>query len=837
VLDAPEIPDAEYDKLFRELQAIEAAHPELRTPDSPTQRVGGAVLDGPAPVRHAVPMLSIRTETDTTPAGAAKFEQLIRNFVAAEKKRTELEPKDPRFRPEPLIDEELRVLGGGQIEYCCELKFDGLAINLRYEHGVLVQATTRGDGETGEDVTQNVRTIGQVPLRLHGGAPPLLEIRGEAYMRRDDFERLNERQRAAGAKTFVNPRNTAAGAIRQLDPAGMADKKLSFFAYGLGAVQGWVNPATHSAALDAIADFGVPVCSERRVVHGVDGLVSFHVDMEAKRDALPFDIDGVVYKVNSVALQQRLGFATREPRWAVAHKYPPQEQLTRLNGIEIQVSRTGKLTPVARLQPVSVGGTTVSSATLHNEDEIRRKDIRIGDTVIVRRAGDVIPQVVSVVISRRPPEVDSAGPTDLYSLAGGKCPVCGSRIWREQGEVDWRCTAGLFCSAQRKEALNHFVQRGALNIEGFGTEVIDALVERGLLSDPSDFFALTQASLIGLRLESGATLQLQSAQNLLTAIGRARTPPLSKLIFGLGIRHVGEATARDLAVFYGSIENLLATSEWTASLIPEIGYEVCQSLFSFVSEVHNSSVVKRMIQRGVSPVPPSESRREVSMVTFLRAIKKIDMATELAQRRLDGIGQSRLDAIASKYSTPSALVALDEAKSSTVTTDELRVAEVVAHSPWNRTVEELDRLQFMWRRDDEIVSAVHRDQPIGKKLLGILRARSSFSDEQIAAMTEREGWAWVYAQQSRRPKAERLPEVCFTGFSSDEREVLEALATEAHMRVVSTVTRNLMVLVGGRGAGPAKLDKARQQGVPVIDRDGFERFLETGELPQAGSQT
>jgi DNA ligase (NAD+) len=395
VLDAPEIPDAEYDRLFNELQALEAAHPELRTADSPTQRVIGQVLEGFVPVKHAVAMLSIRTETDTTEGGAVAFDARVRR---------ELE----------LADD------AAPVEYACELKFDGLAINLRYENGVLVHAATRGDGETGEDVTQNIRTIGQIPLRLQADPPPLVEIRGEVYLRRDDFERMNERQREKGDKTFVNPRNAAAGAVRQLDPAIAAQRPLSFFAYGLGEVQGWVQPGTHSATLDAIAAFGLPVCADRAVVDGAAGLIAFHRAMGEKRDALPFDIDGVVYKVNSIELQRRLGFVTREPRWAVAHKYPAQEQLTRLNAIEVQVGRTGKLTPVAKLEPVFVGGTTVSNATLHNLFELRRKGVRVGDTVIVRRAGDVIPEVVGRV---------GNGPRSPYVpnfRMPPACPVCGS---------------------------------------------------------------------------------------------------------------------------------------------------------------------------------------------------------------------------------------------------------------------------------------------------------------------------------------------------------------------------------------------------------------------------
>ncbi|MDO8292310.1 MAG: NAD-dependent DNA ligase LigA, partial [Gallionella sp.] len=397
VLDAPTVPDAEYDRLFRELQSLEAQHPELAAPDSPTRRVGGKPLDGFAPVRHAVPMLSIRTETDISDTGAIAF--------------------DARVRKELGLGEN-----DAPIEYACELKFDGLAINLRYERGVLVQAATRGDGETGEDVTQNVRTIHCIPLHLKGCAAEVLEVRGEVYMSRRDFERYNERQRAQGLPTLVNPRNGAAGSIRQLDPVLAARRPLSFFAYGLGEARGWTSPATHSAMLDALAAMGVPVSDERAVVQGAQGLVDFHRRIAAKRDQLPFDIDGVVYKVNSLALQAELGFVSREPRWAVAHKYPAEEQLTVVRDIDIQVGRTGKLTPVAKLEPVFVGGTTVSNATLHNEDETRRKDVRIGDTVIVRRAGDVIPEVVGVVLDPSIPDVTTSHsarlPEDASQVAG-----------------------------------------------------------------------------------------------------------------------------------------------------------------------------------------------------------------------------------------------------------------------------------------------------------------------------------------------------------------------------------------------------------------------------------
>ena len=530
VLDAPELPDAEYDRLFAELQALESAHPELLTPDSPTQRVIGQVLEGLTPVRHAVPMLSIRTETDTTAAGAEAFDARVRRELG-------LAPEAP------------------PVEYAAELKFDGLAVNLRYEAGVLVQATTRGDGETGEDVTHNVRGIGSIPLRLMGDAPPpLLEVRGEAYMRRDDFERLNERQREKGEKTFINPRNTAAGAIRQLDSKAAAAKKLSFFAYGLGAVEGWEQPPTHSATLDALAAFGLPVSAERAVASGAAGLVAFHQRIGARRDALPFDIDGVVYKVNSVELQKRLGFVTREPRWAVAHKYPAQEQVTRLNDIEIQVGRTGKLTPVAKLEPVFVGGTTVSNATLHNVFELRRKGVRVGDTVIVRRAGDVIPEVVG-----RVPGARSAYVRNFRMPL--RCPVCGSRVMREKGGIDHRCTGGLFCAAQRKQAILHFAGRRAMDVEGLGDKLVDQLVDGGLIRTLPELYTLGIAKLSALERMAD-----KSAANLVAGLEKSKQTTLARFLYALGIRHVGETTAKDLAKHFGDIDALLeATTEQLAA--------------------------------------------------------------------------------------------------------------------------------------------------------------------------------------------------------------------------------------------------------------------------------
>ena len=576
VLDAPTIPDAEYDRLFQALQALEAAHPELATPDSPTRRVGGQALDGFDKVHHVIPMLSIRTETDTTASGARAFDMLV------QKKLEQL------YRTGKLDAASIAL----PITYHAELKFDGLAISLRYEQGVLIQAATRGDGETGEDVTQNVRTIHSVPLRLTGAVPAVLEVRGEVYMRRIDFERYNETQRAAGKPMLVNPRNGAAGSIRQLDPRLCAQRPLSFFAYGLGAVQGWADaPLTHSATLDALAGFGLPVCEVRALCHGAEDLIAFHDAVEARRNQLGFDIDGVVYKVDSLHLQAALGFASREPNWAVAHKYPAQEALTEIEAIEVQVGRTGALTPVARLAPVFVGGVTVTNATLHNQDEIDRKDVRVGDTVIVRRAGDVIPEVVSVVFDRRrqpaPPRFSILG---SYPV----CPECGSHVVRLDDEAAVRCTGGLYCPAQRKQALLHFASRRAMDIEGLGDKLVDQLVERGLVHSPADLYALDQTTLAGLE-----RMAEKSATNLVSAIRASKTTTLARFIFALGIRNVGETTAKDLARHFGSLDALIAAQEDTLLAVRDVGPVVAESIRQFFAEPHNLDVVRRLREAGV----------------------------------------------------------------------------------------------------------------------------------------------------------------------------------------------------------------------------------------------
>jgi len=567
VEDAPSVPDAEYDRLFRELQALEAHHPEWVTPDSPTQRVGGKPLDQFAPVRHAVPMLSIRTETDTEASGAQAFDARVRKELGL----TEADPP---------------------VEYVAEPKFDGLAMSLRYEQGVLVQAATRGDGETGEDVTQNVRTIGQVPLRITGQIPPVLEVRGEVYMRRDDFEALNERQREKGEKTFINPRNTAAGAVRQLDPAIAAQRPLSFFAYGLGEVtpaeQGGPAFTTHYALLQAIRQWGFPVAALVECAQGAPELIAYHQRIGAQRDSLPYDIDGVVYKVNSLALQRQLGFVTREPRWAVAHKYPAQEQVTKVLGIDVQVGRTGKLTPVARLEPVFVGGTTVSNATLHNLFELRRKRVRVGDQAIVRRAGDVIPEVVGIVTATRTAYV----PNFRMPRA---CPICGSAVVREKGEVNHRCSGGLFCAAQRKQAILHYAQRRAVDIEGLGEKLVDQLVDANVIRTLADLYKLGLTALAALDRMAD-----KSAQNVLDALQKSKQTTLPRFLYGLGIRHVGEATAKDLARHFGTLDAIMVASPEQLLEVNDVGPIVAQSIHTFFQQPHNREVVEQLRACGVT---------------------------------------------------------------------------------------------------------------------------------------------------------------------------------------------------------------------------------------------
>ncbi len=618
VLDAPLISDDEYDRLFRELQALEQAHPELLTADSPTQRVGGKVLDGFASVRHVVPMLSIRTETDTTASGAFAFDARVRREL-------KLSEDDP------------------PVEYAAELKFDGLAINLRYEDGVLVSAATRGDGETGEEVTANVRTVGQIPLRLRTEEPPVvIEVRGEIYMKRDDFLRFNARAEAAGKKMLVNPRNGAAGSIRQLDSHIAASRPLSFYAYGLGEVKGWKVPVTHSAVLDALSNFALPVCAERAVLHGPQPLADFHRRIGERRASLPFDIDGVVYKVNALALQTQLGFVSREPRWAVAHKYPAEEANTEVLGIDIQVGRTGALTPVARLAPTFVGGVTVTNATLHNEDEIRRKDIRVGDTVVVRRAGDVIPEVVRVLPEKRP--IMAA-----EFVMPGFCPICGSHVVRSENETVARCSGGLFCPAQRKQALIHFASRRAMDIEGLGDKLVEQLVDGGVVRTPADLYKMGLLALVSLERMAD-----KSASNLLAAIEKSKQTTLARFIYALGIRNVGETTARDLARHFGSLDRILAADEDALMQVDDVGPVVAQCLREFCAEPHNLEVVEQLRAAGVvwaeNPVEKTTQPVEDSVLAgkvFVLTGTLPSMTRDEARAMIDAAG-GRANATVSK---------------------------------------------------------------------------------------------------------------------------------------------------------------------------------------------
>ncbi|MBT8609626.1 NAD-dependent DNA ligase LigA [Polynucleobacter paneuropaeus] len=558
VLDAPLLPDIEYDRLYRELLEIETAHPEWITSESLSQRVGGAALKEFDSVEHVVPMLSLNNA----------FED------------AELIAFDRRCR------EGLNVK---QVDYAGELKFDGLAISLRYENGSLVRAATRGDGASGEDVTANIKTVRAIPLRLLGkNIPAVLEVRGEVFMYLEDFLKMNQLAAAQGEKEFANPRNAAAGSLRQLDSKITAKRPLSFFAYGLGALepQGWL-PATHEELLNRYVDLGLPVCTERKILKSVEDMLAFYHEIEAKRDSLPYDIDGIVYKVNSIAEQNTLGFVSRAPRFALAHKFPAQEALTTVLGIDVQVGRTGAITPVARLAPVEVGGVTVTNATLHNEDEVKRKDVRIGDTVTVRRAGDVIPEVVSVIKERRPKSA-----TEF--VMPSRCPVCDSHIERLADEAVARCSGGLFCGAQRKQALIHYAHRRALDIEGLGEKIVDQLVDQNLVRTPADLYRLGFSALANLE-----RMGEKSADNLIQAINQSRNTTLARFIFALGIRHVGETTAKDLANHYQSMHALMDASLEDLLTVKDVGPVVADSIVSFMEEAHNREVIEQLLASGM----------------------------------------------------------------------------------------------------------------------------------------------------------------------------------------------------------------------------------------------
>jgi len=609
VLDDPAIDDAEYDRLFRELQQLEARYPALAVPDSPTQRVGGPPLGAFASVRHRVPMLSIN------------------NAFADE----EVEAFDRRVR---------EALGVEDVEYNCEPKFDGLAVSLAYERGALAHGATRGDGFAGEEVTANLRTVRSVPLRLRSAQPPkLLEVRGEVLMYKRDFERLNARQRERGEKEFANPRNAAAGSLRQLDSHITASRPLAFFAYGLGAADGFTAPATQSALLDLLGSLGFAITRERQVAIGAPGLLQFYRRLGAARPALAYEIDGVVYKVNRLEHQRALGFAARAPRYAVAHKFPAEEATTELVAIEVQVGRTGAITPVARLKPVFVGGATVTNATLHNEDELRRKDIRVGDLVVVRRAGDVIPEVVRAVPGTR----QSAAPA--FEMPK-RCPVCGSAIMRLPDEAVARCTGGLFCAAQRKQALLHFASRRALDIEGLGERLVDQLVDGGLVKTAADLYHLRLAALAGLE-----RMAEKSAQNLLDALERSKQTTLARFIYALGIRNVGEATARDLAHHFGALAPLMAAAEAALQEVPDVGPVVAMSIRRFFDERHNREVIAALRRAGLrweEGAPRGAAPGRLAGQTFVLTGTLPTMSREEAAERIQAQGGKVTGSVSAK---------------------------------------------------------------------------------------------------------------------------------------------------------------------------------------------
>ncbi|MFN3788903.1 NAD-dependent DNA ligase LigA [Massilia sp.] len=619
VLDAPTIPDAEYDRLFKELQDLESAHPQAVSNDSPTSRVGAAPIPEFKQVTHSVPMLSLNN---------GFMDEDVENF-------------DRRVRD---------GLDTHQVVYSAELKFDGLAISLRYEHGVFVQAATRGDGYTGEDVTANIRTVRVIPLRLHGDdVPAVLEVRGEVLMFKEDFNRLNGRQREAGQKEFANPRNAAAGSLRQLDARITAQRKLRFFAYGIGRLEGAGLPESHSAVLDWFDRLGLPVSKERAVVTGCAGLLGYYRSIGERRAALPYEIDGVVYKVDRVADQVQLGFVSRAPRFALAHKFPAEEALTVVSAIDVQVGRTGAITPVARLVPVSVGGVTVTNATLHNEDEVLRKDVRVGDTVIVRRAGDVIPEVMSVVLERRP------SPEPARYKLPESCPVCGSHVVREEGEAVARCSGGLTCAAQRKEAIRHFAGRRMMDIEGLGDRYIDSLVECSLIHGVADLYKLTLDDLLKMKRladeRDGTTpetvkqgkVATKWADNLLAAIAASKHPPLERLLFALGIRHVGESTAKTLADWLGRFELVRRAPSALLRVLPDIGGTVAEAIAEFFAEEKNQREIDALLGAGVAPQgehPPRAQLREKLEEVNLLAALGIPKLTEPRARQLLAAGQT-----------------------------------------------------------------------------------------------------------------------------------------------------------------------------------------------------
>ncbi len=645
VLDDPEIPDSEYDKLLRELQDIETKHPQLLTEDSPSQRVGAPPLSEFTQVTHLIPMLSLGNAFSEDEVLAFEKRLLDRLNGNATKDQ---EPENPMTT----------------LEYAVEPKLDGLAVSLLYENGILVQGATRGDGETGENITANVRTIKSIPLKLTGNnIPDILEVRGEVYMPKASFESLNKRAREQDEKTFVNPRNAAAGSMRQLDSSITASRNLAMYCYATGRMEGANLPDKHSDALKQLANWGFRICPDSKVVSGAKGCLDYFNEIGNKRDDLSYDIDGVVFKVNSLDLQNQLGFVSRAPRWAIAHKFPAQEQMTLLKDVEFQVGRTGALTPVARLEPVFVGGVTVTNATLHNMDEINRKDVRIGDTVIVRRAGDVIPEVARIVPAKRPKDAKKIVMLDT-------CPVCESEVKQIEGEAVSRCTGGLICPAQQKEAIKHFASRKALDIDGLGDKLVEQLFDEKLISNISDLYALKAEQLSNLERMGD-----KSAENLIAALEASKKPSLARFIYALGIREVGETTAKSLANFYRSLEVLKHTDEEHLQEVEDVGPIVANHIVSFFQQAHNNEIIASLFAAGIEPIIPEKLADDAEMPlkgsTYVITGTLSSMGRSDAKKHLEALG-AKVSGSVSKNT--SALIAGEKAGSKLTKAESLGVA-------------------------------------------------------------------------------------------------------------------------------------------------------------------
>ncbi len=752
VLDDPSIPDSEYDGLMRALEALEAAHPELVDAVSPTQRVGSTPSGDFAEVRHAVPMLSL---------GNAFSDEEVLDFERRIEQK--LERTRPRFSVEP--------------------KLDGLAISLRYEQGRFVQGATRGDGETGEDVTANLKTIKAIPLHLRGADwPPVLEVRGEVYMPLDGFRRYNERALKNGGKVLANPRNGAAGSLRQLDPQITAQRPLAFYAYAVGVVEDGELPDTHSATLERLRDWGFPVSAENRVVVGAEGLLDYYRAMGEKRDRLPFDIDGVVYKLDDYAGQREMGFVSRAPRWAIAHKFPAQEQSTVLEGIDIQIGRTGAATPVARLKPVQVAGVVVTNATLHNADQIARLDVRVGDTVIVRRAGDVIPEIVRVVPEHRPP---GAEPWRMPTA----CPVCGSEIVREEGEAVWRCSGELTCAAQRKEAIRHFASRRAMDIEGLGDRYVEDLCDLGHVQSVADLYRLGLDDLLRMKREAderdGTTpetvkagkVATKWAENLIEAIDRSRATTLERFLFALGIEHVGESTAKALAAWFGDLE-LIRHLPWPMfKRVPDIGGEVARSLGHFFDQPGNQLVIDALLERGVligDAHPPSAKLRP-----------DLTLATLLVDLEIPKVTRIRADQLAAAFADA---VALRDAPEHAFVTAGLPADSARALATWLAD----DANAGLLTRVGEALATLRERLPEGEAApVGPLEGKTVVLTGGLAAMSRDEAGA-----------------------------KLEALGA----KVAGSVSKKTSLVVAGEAAG-SKLAKAQELGIEIWDEARLLAFL------------